>query len=119
MNAAVVLIAALAAVALVVTKTVDFVRSVAGGWFEGVAAWVWIALSFVVGVAYCVGWGIDLSDGVLRLVPALAEVDFGPTAGTVLTGLATGAGADFWHKILKGMSSRTEERRAHAASFGT
>jgi hypothetical protein len=110
MNEAFALIAALAAGALVVTKTVDLFRSFDKA--DKAPSWVWIGGAFVVGVAYCVGWQINLTDAGISLVPALAEQHLSPLAGSIVTGLCFGAGADFWHKVLANISASTDVKRA-------
>jgi len=136
MNEAATLLAVLIAGSLVVTKSVDLMREVFDK-ANRAPKWVWIGGAFVVGVVYCVGWQIDLTDVARQLVPALAPsptipIPEGGVAvitnsspdmwasnatilGEVITGLCFGAGADFWHKILASLSAGTAAKASKAA----
>jgi hypothetical protein len=97
-------IAAIAALILVagplavgVAKVTDFVRNLADK-TDKWPHWVWNVVPIVIGVAVCVGWGINLLNAVVSAIPALQEQsgsnDF---MGQVLTGVLVGAMAGFWH----------------------
>ena len=98
MTAFTALLAGLAALALVVTKTLDIIKS----FLHVDHPAFWQTLALVVGVAYCVGWQINVTAQALALVPALAEHSskLSGVAGEVLTGLTAGAFAGFWHEVL-------------------
>lgn len=86
---------------LIVTKLVDTVRNLfdAGNTYPKA---VWTILPFVIGVGYALGWQLNFS-GLVPLPPALAETltpRLTGVAGQVLTGLAFGASAGFWHDLL-------------------
>ena len=105
------LIAALATGALIVTKSIDLLRELVDK-SNRAPAWVWILGAFAVGVVYCVGWQVDLTGGAVSLVPALAGRSLSPLAGQIVTGLAFGAGADAWHKVLANLSAGTAAKQA-------
>lgn len=104
-------IAALAALILVagpiavaVTKVTDLVRN-AGDRADSWPSWVWNVIPLVIGVAICVGWGINLIDAVISAIPAFAEGDgVSDLAGQVLTGFVIGGMAGFWHEKMDGWS---------------
>ena len=110
MNESTGLLLAVAAGALVVTKTIDFIRGFDKN--DKGPSWLWIGGAFAVGVAYCVGWQINLTDSAISLVPALAGKAMSPVVGQIVTGLAFGAGADFWHKILAYLAAATDAKTA-------
>jgi len=102
------LIALFIAGSLVVTKTIDFIRAFDKNYAAPI--WVWIGGSFLVGIAYTLGWHVNYVDAVTHLVPALVNAHIGTHTGEVLTGLAFGAGADFWHKVLANISAGTTKK---------
>lgn len=88
-------------VSIAVTKLVDFLRNLLDE-NNSFPPWVWNVAAFVIGIAVCLGWGINLMDGIVSTIPALAEGDtLTGTAGTVLTGLLVGGAAGFWHGKLQ------------------
>jgi len=94
-------LATLTALSLMVTKGVDFLRNMLDEG-DSYPKYVWNAAAFGVGIAYCVGWQVDVSASVIALVPALAEQSsrLEGVAGQVLTGLIIGGFAGFFHELL-------------------
>jgi len=89
--------------AILVTKTVDTVRNIAG---DISAKWLWNVLAFAVGVLYCVLFAVNLV-GNIAFRPEVASRLTG-TWGEVLTGLAIGGTASFWHEHLSATSARSK-----------
>jgi hypothetical protein len=97
--------------AIMVTKTVDTLRNLTP---DTDRKWVWNIAAFTIGVAYCLLFGMNLA-GEVAFQPAVAGALTG-VWGQVLTGLAIGATASFWHEQLDRTSSRAKEARANAAA---
>jgi len=110
-----VVLAAFAALALTVTKSVDLVRNLVDS-DASMPAVTWNVVAFVIGIAYCLGWQIDLSGQVLALVPAFAaHADrLEGVTGQVLSGAIAGGFAGFFHELLDALSGIA--KRAHAQS---
>lgn len=108
-------LASFAVVALLVTKSVDTIRNLIDK-DDSMPKVTWNVVAFAVGVAYCVGWQVDLSASAIALVPALAaHADrLHGITGQVLTGLLAGGFAGFWHEALDALSGVAS--RAHAAA---
>jgi hypothetical protein len=86
--------------AVLVTKGVDTIRNLVDptARFPKV---IWNVVAFVVGVAICLGWGFNPVAGLAAAVPALSNGSaLTGTAGEILSGLALGAMAGFWHEKL-------------------
>lgn len=100
-----VVLASLLAVGAVVTKTVDFIRNLADP-DDSYPKWVWNLAAFAVGIAYCLGFQVDLSGAILALVPALVPHSDRLTgvAGQVFTGLLAGGAAGFAHEVFDALS---------------
>ena len=111
------LIFALGALSLTVTKVVDFFRNVLDK-NDTFPKWVWNLVALVVGLAFCLGWNINLAEAAVRLVPALEQGGVGSTltgtAGTILTGAVVGMSAGFWHELLDALSSVAKRYNATA-----
>jgi hypothetical protein len=101
------ILALISVLSLAVTKSVDFVRNA----FDkaGTAPkWVWNVAALAIGVGYCVGWQLDITEAILSKIPALAD-DADRLAGLpgqILSGLLAGGGAGFWHELLDMWSAR-------------
>jgi hypothetical protein len=97
------LVAALVAagpVAVAVTKVIDLIRNALDG-SRKAPPWLWNVLAFVVGIALCLGWDLNVFGGLLTTVPALSEsTALTGTGGDILTGLFVGGMAGFWHDKL-------------------
>lgn len=106
-------LAAIAAVSITVTKVVDLIRNVVDK-DDSVSSWVWNVTAFVVGVAACWGWGIDLVAALVALVPALAEKSIGEPWSLILSGLIAGGFAGFWHEALDALSGSAARSHAQA-----
>jgi len=89
--------------AVLITKLVDFVRQFDKGntWWKG----TWIALALALGAGYALATGANYVNAIQGLVPGLYTKLSG-TGGQVLTGLAIGAMASFWHEPLSGWGSK-------------
>jgi hypothetical protein len=80
-----------------VTKVVDFIRNLADPSTRA-PHWLWNVVAFVVGVAACVLWSINLLSAIVAAVPRLSDqAGTHDLAGQVLTGMMVGAMAGFWH----------------------
>jgi hypothetical protein len=83
--------------AVLVAKAVDFVRNLVDT-EDKLPHWLWNVVAFVAGIALCLGWGINLMSAVVAAVPALShKAGTQDVLGQVLTGMAVGAMAGFWH----------------------
>ena len=94
--------------AVAVTKAVDTVRNAVDQ--AGRAPKVtWNLLAFILGIAICWGWGFNLFAPLVAAVPALKDTGIGEgTAGEILTGIAVGGLAGFYHERLDEWSSRAK-----------
>lgn len=105
MQAFAVLLATIVALALTVTKVVDFVRN---AFDKGGTApkWTWNVAALVVGLAFALGWSLNVAVDAARLVPALADQAerLSGISGEILTGFIIGMGAGAWHEILDALS---------------
>lgn len=98
-------LATLGASALIVQKIVSFVRRAFDSGAK-LATWFWNILALVLGVAYAVGWQINLAPALVALVPAThGSTRLSGTSGQVLTGLAIGAAAGFWYAIFQALEA--------------
>jgi hypothetical protein len=108
------LIAALP-IAVSVTKVVDLIRNLFGTAEPNIPRWVWNVLAFVIGVAFCLGWNFNLFEPLVAAVPALKDSDLGAGSfGEVLTGIAIGGMAGFWHEKLDEWSAIAKVNKANA-----
>jgi hypothetical protein len=107
MNSFLGLITFVSGLSLTVTKVVDFIRNAADKNGKLVGSWVWNVAAFGGGVAFALGWQLNIGPALASLVPALASdaATLQGLAGQVLTGLMIGAGAGFWHEVLSAWSS--------------
>jgi hypothetical protein len=96
-------------VAIFITKAVDAVRSFDHGdtWPKG----LWIALALVFGVVVALLTGVNFVGLVEGVRPEVAERLTG-TVGEVLTGLAIGGTASFWHEQMDKTSSLADAASA-------
>lgn len=108
-------VASVAALSLTVTKVVDFIRNLVDK-TDTWPKWSWNVAALVVGLAFCLGWQINIAESIVQLVPALAGsahmVD--GVSGQVLTGFVVGMGAGFWHELLDALSSIANKNNATA-----
>ena len=94
--------------AIGITKVVDFIRS-----FDKDDSWpkgLWIALALFFGVAVALITASNFADLITGLRPEVVE-RLGGTTGQVLTGLAIGATASFWHEHLDRTSTAASLNR--------
>lgn len=112
------LVVALGTLSLTVTKVVDFIRNAADKDGRLIGSWVWNVVAFGSGVAFTVGWQLNLGPQLLALVPALADKAsvLSGLSGQILTGLLVGGGAGFWHEILAALSSIQTKNEAFAVT---
>lgn len=100
-------VALIGALSLTVTKVVDLIRNLP--WFKDKAlgSWVWNATALAAGLAFALGWQINIAGAIMGLVPALADhaANFNGTSGQVLTGFIIGMTSGFWHELLSALSS--------------
>lgn len=109
------LVASLAALSLTVTKVVDFFRNV----LDKQDTWpkyTWNIAALLVGLAFALGWQLDLTGAAIKLVPALADQASRLTgvAGQALTGVVIGMASGFWHELLDALSSVANRNNAAA-----
>lgn len=109
------LIAALP-LAVGVTKIVDTVRNLFGDAQANVPKWVWNVLALVVGVAFALGFEVNLFAPIAAAIPALKDWSPDSTMAEIATGLSIGAMAGFWHEKMDEWSS---EAKAAAPPTGT
>lgn len=98
--------ATVGALSLTVTKVVDFFRNLldkSDSWPK----WSWNVASLVVGLAFCLGWQLNIAESLVAMVPALAgsTAAVQGLAGQALTGAVVGLSAGFWHEALDSLSS--------------
>jgi len=95
-----------------VTKAVDLIRNVA----DKDDSWPklsWNAASFVLGVGLCVGWQFNFMAPLAAAIPALkGSSALSGVSGQLLTGIAVGAMASFWHEKLDAWSSAASASKA-------
>jgi len=87
-------------IAVGVTKAVDLVRNAIDP-NDSIPKVVWNILAFVFGVALCIGWQVNLASAA-----GLKQSSLAGTAGQILTGLALGAMASFWHEAMDAWSAK-------------
>lgn len=98
--------------ALLVTKGVDFLRNLLDKG-DTLPKWLWNLVAFGLGVLLCIGWEFNLVSTLAHSIPALAEnTALDGFWGQVVTGMAVGATAGFWHEKLDEMSSNAKLARA-------
>lgn len=103
---------AIGPLALGITKLVDFVRG-----FDATDSWpkgLWIALSMVFGVIYCLLTAANMVNLISGLRPEVQGHLTG-TWGQVVTGIAVGGVASFWHEHLDKTSGLAKQAHASAA----
>lgn len=102
------LIASITILSLVVTKTIDFIRNSIDKEGTKPKSW-WNIAAVVIGLAYCLGWQIDITSSMAQLVPALASQSdrLMGVPGQVLSGLIIGSLSGPFHQILENLSKRT------------
>lgn len=96
--------------ALLITKTVDTIRNILPQTLPKVT---WNIVSFAVGVAYCLLFGVNLAG----MIPFQSGISDNLTGvfGQVLTGLAIAATASFWHEHLDKVSMQAKANAAAAS----
>jgi hypothetical protein len=97
--------------ALLITKTVDTVRNILP---QSLPKVVWNLLAFGFGVGYCLLFAINLA-GLIAFQEGVSNKLTG-TWGQVVTGLAIGATASFWHEHLDATSQKAKALAASGSS---
>lgn len=105
------LIAALP-LAVLITKATDLVRNLLDKG-DTLPKGLWNVVPFVLGAGLCLGWQLNLATTLAHSIPALAkDTHLDGVWGQLLTGLAIGAMAGFWHEKLDSWSGLAKARRA-------
>lgn len=98
--------------ALLVTKAVDTTRNLIDGG-DSFPKVVWNVAAFVFGLVLCLGWQFNPVAGLAAAIPALSDSSaLTGVAGQILSGLAIGAMAGFWHEKLDLWSSTAKTEGA-------
>jgi hypothetical protein len=115
MQEAAVLVATIAALSLTCTKVVDFFRNAFDKQDEA-PKWTWNVVALVVGLAFALGWSVNVATEATKLIPALADQAdrLAGLSGEVLTGFVIGMGAGFFHELLDSLSSIANKNNAAA-----
>lgn len=111
------LIAALP-LAVGVTKIVDTIRNLFGTAEAKVPKVVWNLIALGVGVAFALGFELNLFEALAAAIPALKGDIASGTAGEILTGLAIGGMAGFWHEKMDQWSSDAKASTTKGATSG-
>jgi len=101
---------------IAVTKLVDMLRNLVdedNSWPK----WSWNILAFVLALAVCVLWQLNVLEPLVNQIPALSSADVSGTLGYILTGLGVGAMASYWHERMDKASS--EAKAANPPHTGT
>lgn len=101
-----------------VTKIVDTIRNLFGTKEAAVPKVVWNILALVLGVAVALGFEINLVEPIAKAIPALKDWSVDPVAGQILTGLALGGMAGFWHEKMDAWSSEAKALKTEGGSSG-
>jgi hypothetical protein len=99
--------------AVTVTKVVDFVRNLMGKSEANVPKWVWNLLAMVLGVIVALGFEINLIAPVAAAIPALKDWSPDSTMAEILSGLAIGSMAGFWHEKMDEWSAIAKANNPH------
>lgn len=111
------LLAAIVAGSLVVTTTVDVLKHLLAK--VRLPQGTWTLSGFVVGVAYCIGWQLDLSAQAMQLIPTLQTHRLTGVAGQVLTGLVLGTFSRYSHEILDALANHNTNTEYARMKLGT
>jgi hypothetical protein len=91
------------ALGLTVTKCVDLIRNLIDKQ-DTYPKYVWNIVALVVGLAFALGWQLNIAGSITALIPALKNASISGTAGQVLTGVIIGGSAGFFHELLDALS---------------
>lgn len=108
-------VAMIAALSLTVTKVVDLIRN-AFDKNDTAPKWFWNVAALVVGLAFALGWQLNVVVALVGLVPALVGHASAVTgvSGQALSGIIVGLSAGFWHELLDALSSVANRNNATA-----
>jgi hypothetical protein len=101
-----------------VTKIVDTVRNLFGEKQAAVPKWVWNVLALVVGIAFALGFEINLISPIAAAIPALKDWSPDSTAAEIVTGISLGAMAGFWHEKMDQWSSSAKTAQPATGTQG-
>jgi hypothetical protein len=94
--------------AVAVAKLVDTVRNALGAAQANVPKVVWNLLALALGVIAAFAFEINLFDPIAAAIPALKDWSPSSALGQLMTGLAIGAMAGFWHEKMDEWSSKAK-----------
>jgi hypothetical protein len=102
--------------AIGLTKLVDGIRSIVDRTPESPwPDWVWILVAFVIGIAVCLGFEINVADALIQSVPAFDQsTALEGVWGSVFTGAGMAGMASYWHNNMKVKSAKAAEAKANA-----
>lgn len=100
------LLLTIGALSLTVTKVVDLIRNLIDAQAT-YPKWIWNVAALVVGLAFALGWEVNVAAQIVVLIPALAgeASRVAGVSGQILTGFIIGMSAGFWHELLSALSS--------------
>lgn len=99
--------------AIMVTKSVDFIRNAldkADTWPK----WSWNVAAFAIGVGYCLLFAVNLMNNIAFRPEVAGRLN--GVWGSVITGLAIGGVASFWHEHMSAASAKSTALYSEAAS---
>lgn len=102
--------------AIMVTKSVDFLRNALDK-NDTWPKWSWNVASFAIGAGYCLLFAVNLAATVAFRPEVASKLD--GVWGQLLTGLAIGAVASFWHEHMSAASAKSTALYAEAHSTHT
>jgi hypothetical protein len=86
--------------AVLITKGVDLIRNLVDSSGK-LPKFTWNIAAFVLGLIIALGWQINFAAALADVIPSLQNTtSLDGVAGQILTGLAAGAMASFWHEKL-------------------
>jgi hypothetical protein len=99
-------LAVILALSITVTKAVDLIRNATDPNAKAPKVF-WNIAAFGVGIAFCLGWSVDVINPGLALIPALSgKTIVGSVAAQILSGFVIGGAAGFWHEALDALSAK-------------
>lgn len=102
------LIIALGFFPMAVTKVTDFIRNLFDK-NDSLPKWVWNVVPLGLGVATALLYELNYSDLIPNLPPKLQGLE--GVSGQIVTGLALGAVASFWHELMDYWSSSAKLKK--------
>jgi hypothetical protein len=108
---------AISALSLTVSRVVTLLRNLVDP--DGkLPSWTANTAALVVGLAFALGWQLNVAGAIVALIPALAAQasTLSGVSGQVLTGIVIGMAAGFWHEVLSALASISTKNEAIAKS---